>query len=148
MRELGQAKGELKQAQNELEEAKPHVTQVKELQEKLKHTNEKVVGLGDKVEQLKLKMEGAKDVGVVEFKGSISYLMAIGQVAAEFLAKEKIKIRRLMQSAHNIEDLSFLDNINMEPTFFDINGDREEEIKEVEQVEPPRGSSPRQSPPA
>lgn len=48
--------------------------------------------------------------------------MAICYAAAEFLAKEKIKMRRLLRRAHNIEDLSCMENIDMELTFFGSDG--------------------------
>lgn len=41
-------------------------------------------------------------------------------------------MRRLLRRAHNIEDLSFLNNIDIEPTFSDTDGDREEEGEVVE----------------
>lgn len=78
-----------------------------------------------------MKVEKAKDTGVIEFKESISYWMAISYVVVEFLVKKKIKMRRIQRKAHNIEDLSFLDNINIKPTFFDNDRDTEEEGKEV-----------------
>lgn len=39
---------------------------------------------------------------------------------------------RLLQRVYNIENLSFLENIDIEPNFFDIDGDKKEKGEEVE----------------
>lgn len=97
-------------------------------------------------------MEEAREGGVVKYKESIGYQIAIGYAVTKFLVKEKIKIKRLIKKAHNIEDLSCLENIDLEPTFSCYDEDEEEEGEEVEwkveQNEPPRQSSLKQPPSA
>lgn len=68
--------------------------------------------------------------------------MSIGYTTIKFLAKEKIKIWRILWRAYNIKDLSCLIDIDLEPIFFDSG--EEEKGKEVEQEEPSRQSPPRQ----
>lgn len=95
-KELKQVKGEQERTQKELVEAKPKVAQMQELKKKLGQANEKTVGPEDKIEQLKGKVEKAKEVKVDEYKESVDYRMSNGYAATEFLSKEKIKMRRLI----------------------------------------------------
>lgn len=56
--------------------------------------------------------------------------MAIGYTTTEFLTekkKRKINMRRLIKRAHNIKDLYCLENIDLELTFSDFDGDEKEE---------------------
>lgn len=105
------------------------VAKVEELREKFAKANGKVVRLEDEVEQLKNKVLNAKiDIGA-EYKQSIEYQIFVGY-STEFLAKEKIKMRRLLQRAYNITNLSYLADINTELTFSEYR--KEEKGKEVE----------------
>lgn len=88
------------------------------------------------MEQLKWRMDEVRDTAIVEYKESVNYRTFIGIAAIRFLTKERIKMRRLLRRLHNIEDMSFLEDINMESTFFNTDRDRKEEEKEVEQEEP------------
>lgn len=128
------------------------VTEIEELREKLGKANKKVFGLKDKVEQLKNKVLNAKINGMAEYKQSIKYRMSIGYAAVEFLAKEKIKMRRLMWRAYNTMNLSCLVDINTEPFSLNLGGEEKDEEMEqkVQQGElskqsPPRHPSPKQS---
>lgn len=47
--------------------------------------------------------------------------MPIGYATVEFLTKEKTKMRRLLKRAHNIEDLLYMENNDLELTFSDSN---------------------------
>lgn len=42
-------------------------------------------------------------------------------------------MKRLIKRAHNIQDLFYLEIINLEPTFYDSDRDEEEEGEKVEQ---------------
>lgn len=106
----------------------------------LGQADKKVTRLEDQEEQLKWKIEEAKDASVTKYKKLINYKMTLGTDASQFLTKERIKIKRLLRTLHKIKDLSFLDDINEVPTFSDTNTDRKEEGKEVEQEEPLRQS--------
>lgn len=60
----------------------------------------------------------------------MEYQMFIGYAATMFLAKEKIKMRRILRRTYNIKDLSCLIDIDTEPIFYDSS--KEKEGKEVE----------------
>lgn len=63
---------------------------------------------------------------VAKCKETMEHQMSIGYVVTKFLAKKKIKMRRLLQRAHNIEDLSCLEGIDLEPTFSVSNREEKE----------------------
>lgn len=89
-------KKELSQVQKDLEKENLKVVQVEELQEKLGQANKKANGLEAEVEQLRWKVEEAKNASVAEYKESINYRMLISTSVTQFLAKERIKMRRLL----------------------------------------------------
>lgn len=56
--------------------------------------------------------------------------MAFNTITAQFLTKKRLKMKRLLQRHHQIEDLSYIDRINKEPTFSGAEEDEEEEERE------------------
>lgn len=103
---------------------------MQKLKEELKATNKKAGRLKAKMEQRKNEVLNAKSNGVAECKGSNEYQMALGY-AMTFWAKEKIKIKRMLQRAHNI-NLSYLEGIETKPTFFGLASEEDEKGEEVE----------------
>lgn len=95
-RELEKAKGDLKETEGELTKAMLKLAKVEELREKMGKANAKVKELDITVEQLKNKVLNAKLAGVATYKESREYQSFVGYAVIEFLAKEKIKIRRIM----------------------------------------------------
>lgn len=79
-------------------------------------------------------MAEARASNVINFKELDTYL-ALNTAVAQFFAKEKRMIKRLLWRHHWIEDLSYLDGIDEEPTFSSIDDDEEEEVA---QKEPPK----------
>lgn len=57
--------------------------------------------------------------------------MALGYVVTTFLGKEKIKIRMMLQRAHNI-DLSYSEGIENASTFSGLDREEDEKDEEVE----------------
>lgn len=130
--ELEKAKSALAQAKEELVDAQARATEVEKLKGNLKATNENVQKLNVEVEQLKNEVLNAKINGIAEYKGSFAYQMVLGYIVAVFLAKKRIKIRRMLQRAHNI-NLDCLEGIENELTFSSLAGDMYKEGEEVEQ---------------
>lgn len=95
-RELEKAKDDLKQVQGDFAEAMLKVAKKEELKEKLGQANGNVVELEDEVEQLKNEVLNAKIDSVAEYKESLEYWMSIGYAVIEFLAKDKIQMKRIL----------------------------------------------------
>lgn len=111
------------------------------LYKKLERLNTKAVRLEAEVGELKAKMAEIKEAGIIKFKEFDAYKLELNMAAAQFLVKERLKIKRLLKKRHHIKDMSFLDGIVDELTFFDVDkGEEEENEKEMEQEEPLRYS--------
>lgn len=97
-------------------------------------------GLKVEMEGLKAEMSVTKKTNIVEFKELDTYKFELNSTTALFLAKERVKTKRLLRRLYEIEDMVFLDALDPEPTFFNAKDDKEEEEgKEVTQDEPTRG---------
>lgn len=110
-----------------LEEANQKLKRAREVEKSLVKANKKALELEAKVERLKIKVLEAKNIGMVEFKDSEAYKSHLTKTTTIFLTKKKIKMERLVQRHHQIEDMSFLAHITDEPTFSKVEDD---EVKE------------------
>lgn len=92
------------------------------------------------VNRLKVEASKAKSISVTEFKKSEAYSSSLTSTAAMFLTKSKVKMERVLQRHHYIEDLSYLAHMANEPTFFGADDDKvEEEGEEVYSIPSLRG---------
>lgn len=74
---------------------------------------------------MRLKVEEARDARVTDFKELANYKMALNTIANQLFAKERLKMKRFYWRHYQIEDMSFLDDIDEEPTFSSANEDEE-----------------------
>lgn len=92
------------------------------------------------VKGLKTEELETKNIGITKFKEFKAYKSSFTLIVTMFLAKKKIKMKRLLQRHHNIENLSYLANVGDKPTFFTDGDDKaKEEREEVTQNNLQRG---------
>lgn len=82
------------------------------------------------MDELRVKVPEAKEVGITKFMELNTYKLIHNTVVAQFLARERLKIKQIVRRHHHIEDLSFLIGIANEPTFSSIDDDEEERDEE------------------
>lgn len=78
-------------------------------------------------------MVKGKNVSIVKFKESDTYKFTLNTTITEFLIKERLKMKWLLRSHHQIKNLFFLAKITDEPIFFSTDDDEEEKKEEVNQ---------------
>lgn len=110
----------------------------------MKIANENAKKLNAEVEQLKNEVFNTKINEVVEYNESNEYHMALGYIAVTFLAKTRIKMRRILRRAHNI-NRNCLEGIDNVPISSSSTREEVKEGKEMEQVIQPSDPS-KQSP--
>lgn len=54
-------------------------------------------------------MFDAKKLGFTEYQESTSYMFDLNKTASIILAKERIKLQRLLRSLHHIKDMSIIE---------------------------------------
>lgn len=79
--------------QKGLKDARLKLAEIEDLQEKLDKLKGRAMGLEAKVNKLKTKMSDAKKVSITEFKELDTYKLALNITIAQFLTKERLKIK-------------------------------------------------------
>lgn len=66
------------------------------LQKMLDELTARSIGVEDELSKVRAKMIEAKKNSIVRFKGFDAYKMELNLIIAQFLAKERVKIKRLI----------------------------------------------------
>lgn len=92
--------------------------------------NERVLELEAKVKRLSVEVSKTKVFNVAMYKESSTYKLDLKAITGLFHTKERIKLQRLLQKLHQIEDMSILEKIDKE-LIFSRNGGAKEGGEEV-----------------
>lgn len=100
------------------------------LQEKMEELNAKASKLEAELGEVRAKIVKTKETNIAQFKESDAYNLELNMTVAQFLAKERLKMKQFLWKHYQIEVMSFLDGIADELTFSEANKGQKKKKKE------------------